>query len=42
MKANHFHIGFAANQLIHDLKRRGSVSSSDILNLRQDIYEFVL
>ena len=38
MKANHFNIGFAAS---HDLKRKDSVSSSDILNFRQDIYEFV-
>ena len=41
MKANHFNIGFAASQLLHDLKCRDSVSSSDILNFRQDIYEFV-
>ena len=38
MKANHFNIGFAAS---HDLKRKDSVPSSDILNFRQDIYEFV-
>ena len=41
MKANHFSIGFATSQLIHDLKRRDSVSSSDILNFRRDIYKFV-
>ena len=41
MKANHFNIGFAASQLIHDLKRRDSVSSSDILNFRRNIYKFV-
>ena len=41
MKANHFNIGFAASQLIHDLKHRGSVSSSDILNFRQGIFEYV-
>ena len=34
MKANHFTIGFAASQLIHELKHRDSVSSSDILNFR--------
>ena len=41
MKANCFNIGFAASQLIHDLKRRDSVSSSDILNFRRNIYKFV-
>ena len=41
MKANHFNIGFAASQLIHDLKYRDSGSSSDILNFRWDVYEFV-
>lgn len=40
-KGNNFNTGFAASQLIHDLKRMDSVSSSDILNFRQDIYEFV-
>ena len=41
MKANHFNTGFAASQLIHDLKPRDSVSSSDILNFGQEIFEFV-
>ena len=41
MKANHFNIGFTATQLICDFKHKDSVSSSDILNCRQDIYEFI-
>lgn len=40
-KGNNFNTEFAASQLIHDLKRKDSVSSSDILNFRRDIYEFV-
>ena len=41
MKANHFNIRFAASQLIFDFKCKDLVSSSDILNFRQDIYQFV-
>ena len=41
MKGNQFDIGFAANQLIRELKGKDSVASADVTALRRNVYEFV-